>query len=275
MYLEGRLIAMLDVLGFAARIETREALESTTKRYSELIAEARRHMFEPKALAGSPNKPLPNFEYGRFVFDTLVLVSYPVEIKATDRFIFATLLLMELFFEAGYPLRGAIGIGDFSTDEEAGLFLSNAFKRLRLEEDNQQWSGCILLPEAEETVVSSLLGPANPERLLRSSALHYLPVPTKTGGTKQSWCLGWSHFLSASVLEAGLKRMSGDPDKQRNTMDYVARIAGLSDDTQILPAQFAPATRMKVMKARSGMRIKFEDDEGTAVNPGCAFSIGA
>lgn len=277
MYLENRLIAMLDVLGFASRIETRQALQATTSTYAGLIASARAHMFEPKAIPGSPGAPEPNFEFGQFVFDTLVLVSYPVEIKSAYRFIFATTLLMEKFFERSFPLRGAMGIGDFTSNEESGLFLSNAFKRLKMEEDNQRWSGCTVLPEAEDIVVPFLLGLADPHLQPRSSPLHYVPVPTKRSvdGPQRRWCLNWSYFLPPSAIEEGLRQMEGDDDKQTNTREYLSRLDGLVDDTQRLAPDFMPATIMKVMKARSGMRVKFEDDQGQGVNPGCSYSIGA
>jgi len=276
MYLEHRLIAMLDVLGFADRIQTREGLELTTARYSELIARAKGHMFSPNAVPGSPNPPEPNFEYGQFVFDTLVLVSHPLDIKSAYRFVFATILLMEVFFSERFPLRGSIGIGDFSIDGDAQIFLSDAFKRLRIDEENQQWTGCVLLPEAEEIVVSSLLGNVQLDKLPKSAPLHRLTVPVKNQTSQPvRWCLNWSHFLSPGVIEAGLKYMAGDPSKQQNTRQYLTALEGLGDDTQTLSAQFAPAKRLKFMKARSGLRTKFEDDAGNGVNPGCNWSIAA
>jgi len=58
------------------------------------------------AMLESPNAPDHNFEYGEFVFDTLVLASYPTDVKSVYRFIFATSLLMDLFFARRFPLRG-------------------------------------------------------------------------------------------------------------------------------------------------------------------------
>lgn len=276
MYLEHRLIAMLDVLGFSSRIQTREGLEITTAKYSDLIALARGHMFSPKAVPGSPNQPEPNFEYGQFVFDTLVLVSYPLDIKSAFRFVFATILLMELFFAEKFPLRGSIGIGDFSADEDAQIFLSNAFKRLRLDEEHQQWTGCVVSPEAEESVVSYLLGNVAPDQLPKSAPLHRCTVPMKSQDIQSvRWCLNWSHFLPPGVIGDGLKYMAGDAPKQVNTSQYLTDVAKLSDDTQTLPPEFLPAKRLKFMKARSGMRVKFVDDNGNGVNPGCSYTLAA
>ena len=52
MYLENRLIAMLDVLGFANRIKEREGLVRTTEMYADLIVNAKKHMFSPRAVPG-------------------------------------------------------------------------------------------------------------------------------------------------------------------------------------------------------------------------------
>lgn len=277
MYLENRLIAMIDVLGFSSRIETREGMELTSAKYAELIAQAKEHMFSPKPVLGSPQPPEPNFEYGQFIFDTLVLVSYPTDSEAAYRFIFATILLMERFFAEGFPLRGSIAIGDFCKNEASDVFLSNTFKQLRIDEENQQWTGCVVMPEAEKFVVSSLLGSVVPDTLPRSSPLHHIATPRKrlTDEPTERWCLNWSHFLSPSTIRLGLQQMGGDLEKQKRTTEYLELLGQMPDDTQVLPTEFAPAKRMKTMKARSGMRVKFEDDNGNGVNPGCEYTIAA
>jgi hypothetical protein len=184
---------------------------------------------------------------------------------------------MEKFFERSFPLRGAIGIGDFTSDEKSGLFLSNAFKRLKVEEDNQRWSGCTVLPEAEGLVVPFLLGPVDPHTLPRLSPLHFVPVPTKRAadGQQGRWCLNWSYFLPPSSIAEVLSQMAGDEDKQANTREYLSRLDKLRDDTQRMTPDFVPATIMKAMKARPGMRVKFEDDQGRGVIPGCPYPIGS
>ncbi len=276
MFLENRLIAMLDVLGLASRLGTREGLVETTVAYAELIGRAKVHMFSPKAVPGSPNDPEPNFEYGQFVFDTLILVSYPLDVKSTYRFVFATILLMELFFAKRFPLRGSIGKGDFCTDEKEQIFLSDAFKRLRLCEENQQWSGCILLKEVEDIVLTSLLGSLPPNArnvaLLRSAPMHPLVVPMKEppADLQPLWCLNWSYFLPPTTIQAGLEYMAADPVKHDNTASYIQTVGNLHDNAQVLASEFLPAKTMKMMKARSGVRIRFEDEQGNCVKPGCA-----
>ena len=46
---------------------------------TDLIREAKIYAFGRKAVPGSPAPPSPNFELGEFVFDTLILVSRPID----------------------------------------------------------------------------------------------------------------------------------------------------------------------------------------------------
>lgn len=52
MFLENRLIAMLDVLGLANRLGTKEGLVETTAAYAEIIGRAKGHMFLTEGSAG-------------------------------------------------------------------------------------------------------------------------------------------------------------------------------------------------------------------------------
>ena len=76
---QGRLIAMLDVLGFEERLNESAGLPSIVNVYTDLIREAKIYAFGRKAVPGSPAPPSPNFELGEFVFDTLILVSRPID----------------------------------------------------------------------------------------------------------------------------------------------------------------------------------------------------
>lgn len=271
MYFENRIVAMFDVLGFAGTIRDRASLERTTLEYSKLIADAKHHMFSPTPTRGSP-KPEPNFEHGQFVFDTLVLVSFPIDMNAACRFVFATEHLMGLFFGRRYPLRGSIGIGDYCFDDRSGIFLSNVFKQLDVDGSNQQWSGCAILPDAE-MIVGLVLGKPDPGKLCQSSPLHKTSIPVKSGPVEHRWCVNWSYFLSPSELGAGLAHMSGDGQKLDNTRAYLDFLRGLRDDRQQLSKEFAPAKTFKVMNSTCISNLKFEDENGNGVEPGCNFRL--
>ncbi len=72
-----------------------------------------------------------------------------------------------------------------------------------------------------------------------------------------------------------LEYMMADQAKHDNTAYYLQRAGDLDDDTQALSPKFLPATKMKTMKARSGVRVKFEDEQGNGVQPGCDWTLAA
>ena len=179
MYLENRIVAMLDVLGLSNQIKNKGELLSVIDTYRELISEAREAVFRKDTMEGSQNAQVINFEVGEFVFDTVVLVSPPITTHSTCSFILSVVRLMELFAKNNMPLRGAIGIGDYCADEDTQIFLSNIFKQLSSEEQNQQWSGCVLTPEAEQEIISNVMG-TEPDSPKRSDIIHTLTIPSKS-----------------------------------------------------------------------------------------------
>jgi len=268
VHLENRVIAMLDVLGLSNQINDRDKLSSVMSIYKELIFEARHAIFDKETMAGSQSPSVTNFEVGEFVFDTIVLVSPPIESKSISNFILATIQLMELFGKRNMPLRGAVGIGDYCQDEETNIFLSNIFKSLNKEESNQQWSGCVVLPDAQDQIVNGAMG-SPPETAKRSDVMHQLIIPTKSSAEDRRWCLNWSYKLLPHEISSILEYMSGDLAKQNGTRDYLGYLNSLSDDAQNLPPEFYPAVKLRTMKTRGAMSILFEDENGLPVEPGC------
>lgn len=63
--------------------------------------------------------------------------------------------------------------------------------------------------------------------------------------------------------------MAADRVKRDNTASYIQTVGKLDDDAQVLAPEFLPARTLKTMKARSGVRVKFEDEQGNGVKPGC------
>lgn len=179
-------------------------------------------------------------------------------------------LLMEKFFEAGYPLRGAIGKGDFCMDDATQIFLSDAFKCLKTEEDSQQWTGCTLLPEIEALAIEMLLGNIPASGLAVSAPIHRVPVPFKNSTTPPTErCVNWSYLLAPEILLQGVEYLKGDAAKHQGTVEYLKRIHTMPNDTSRLAPEFAPAVALKLIKTRASVRIKFEDADGNGVEPGC------
>lgn len=268
MYLENRLVAMLDVLGLSNQIKDKGELLSVMATYKKLISEARNAVFRSGTMEGSQTPEVINFEVGEFVFDTIVLVSPPITSHSTCSFMLSVIRLMELFAKNNMPLRGAIGIGDYCSDEDTQIFLSNIFKRLSSEEQSQQWSGCVLIPEAEQEIISNVMGvkPTSPKR---SDILHNLTIPSKSSEESIRWCLNWIYQLETPDIEYLINYMIGDKSKQSGTRAYVDTINALPDDSQTLPEEFYPAVKLKTIKTRASMQVRFEDENGIAVEPGC------
>lgn len=259
---------MLDVLGLSSQIKDKNGLQETIEKYNRLIKEAREKIFEQDTLQGSLETKNYNFEVGEFVFDTLVLVSYPIDVKNSCKFIFSTLRLMELFANENMPLRGAIGIGDYCADDETKIFLSNIFKQLNKEEQNQQWAGCVILKDAEDQIISNVMG-QEPTSSKQSDVMHRLPIPIKSDTTEIRWCLNWTYKLQKAKIDSLLEYMKVDAIKHEKTQSYINDIKSLPDDFQLLTPDFYPATKLKSMKTRASINIHFEDENGFPVKPGC------
>jgi len=271
MYLENRLIAMLDVLGMSNQIQNKSDLPNVLAKYARLIKEARPIKSRP-TMKGSLEPEQKGFEIGEFVFDTLVIVSYPVDVKSTYNFISSIIQLMEIFAKENMPLRGAVGIGDYCADSDTKIFLSDVFKKLHNEEQNQDWTGCVLLPKDEDQILSDLIGAKSPCPN-QADIMHYLSVPSKETVAKSKWCLNWSYLLVETELESILKYMEGSPTKHANTQEYINHLKSLPDESQKLPANYYPAVKLKLMKSRGGFRIQFLNASGIPVEPGCEVQL--
>ena len=265
---ENRIIAMLDILGLSVQIKDPKNLPIVLEKYKKLIKQVRETIFFKESISGSKEPYSYNFEIGEFVFDTLVLVSYPIDVKSSCKFVLSVIEIMELFAKQNMPLRGAIGIGDYCVDDETNIFLSNIFKSLSKEETNQRWSGCVLLPENEDMIISNILGTI-PEIPKQSDVFHLLDVPNKKSANEKRWCINWIYKMLDDEIESILKYMEGDSDKHENTRLYIDYLKSLPYEYQILPPDYFPAVKMKAMKTRASLNIRFEDKQGLPVEPGC------
>lgn len=179
--LENRLIAFLDILGFSELLK-RKSLEFVHSKYSRFIDNAKTMVFYSTQ---GDNTGRTNFEYAEFLFDSIILVSNPIsDVYNVNNFIGGVNYLMETGFIDKLPLRGVITKGNFLLDNERNIFLSNDFSRAVKFEGKQEWTGCIVLEEAEETIISSVFGEKAIETLkteiqLRNNPVHYYPVPFK------------------------------------------------------------------------------------------------
>ena len=92
----------------------------------------------------------------------------------------------------------------YKIDNERNIFLSNDFSRAVKFEGKQEWTGCIILEEAEETIISSVFGEKaietlKTEKQLRNNPVHYYPVPFKNN-CKKYFVLNFLFFLIGFYL---------------------------------------------------------------------------
>ena len=98
--LNNRLIAFLDVLGFSSLL-VKYSLEEIYSRYAFFVNEAKNKTFLP-----NENDLLKrtNFEFGKFISDSLILISNPVnDIYNVNNFIMAISHLLSLGFKNEFP----------------------------------------------------------------------------------------------------------------------------------------------------------------------------
>lgn len=265
--LENRLIAFLDVLGFSARLE-REKIESLHQQYSAFIDEAKNATF---FIAQGDNTGRKNFEFSQFLFDSIVLVSCPVDdIYNVNNFVSAVSLLLELGFQNKLPLRGAISQGNFLYDQERNIFLSERFPELVKFELKQEWAGCSILKHAEQTVANSVMGVSDASQVsaeqTRNQLFHRYNVPLKNGESLDCLVLNYLFFLSEREILDGIDYlMSG---KKEHNAQYFEFLKSLPLQVQELEQAFLPAVYCAFITTRSGMRVKFTDADGNPCAPG-------
>jgi len=275
--LNNRLIAYLDVLGFANRMQVESAFEVVAQ-YSQFIKKADEEVFNPVDKLKDGSK-VSNFAQAKFVFDSIVLVSHPIgDPGNVSKFIFATILLMELGFCRRLPLRGAISLGDYLETADHAVFVSPAFKRLFSEEQKLKFSGCCLLKEAETYVLTSVFGASfqfnTPAESQHPLVLYDAPSSNHEAGTKR-WFVNWVHLLTPKELSNGLSYLI-EP-KLKNTQEFVNHIVQLPKNSRQLIQGHAPPLYFRFMPSTTQCRIRFTDeaDISTDIQQGISFELSA
>lgn len=274
MYLENRIIAMLDVLGLSKRLNTKEDLINTSKIYNDLITTTKTEILSTLNLLAPDKPPKSNFEVGEFVFDNLVLVSHPLKTNGSaSSFMHALTAIMQKFALHDMPLRGAMGIGDYCADPRTNVFLSNIFKDLNREESNQNWTGCIVLEDAREEILDILIGSLKNFTPNQSDVLIRMPVPFKENLIAERWCLNWMSTLSPKKTKHILSYLEGNQEKLEGTKTHLDFLSRLPDDVQILPPECEPAVNLRIIKTREGFQVLFTDSAGEPADPGCDVNL--
>jgi hypothetical protein len=268
-----------DILGFSDRLRTME-ITVLHHLYAELIDDVRVTVFTPEIL-GTPDKQRKsNFDRADLLFDSIVLVSRNLMGDgygaAVHDFLMSCTSLMEKSFAQQLPIRGAIGFGDYLEDSTRNIFLSREFAHLVRAEKAQNWSGCLVLPEAAKQIlpIVFLMPDAPTHYEHRAMPLVRYEVPFKSTDTPSSntyWCINWVYFLDPSERAIGLAFLK--TPKLENTLRFIQHIDSLPDEDRPLPENFRPAIRILGQGTRCGVRIKFLDASGHGVDPPADASL--
>lgn len=263
---ENRLIAYLDVLGFSNLLAT-ENLVDVHAKYSSFIDQAKTMTFYQTV---GDNTGRTNFEFAQFWSDSIVVVSNDVtDVYNVNSFIAAVHFLLEIGFTSNLPLRGAIGQADFLIDEERDIYLSKRLPELVRLEACQEWTGCVILESCEQTILESLFGKCTKEDFsrnqLRNNQIHLYEIPLKSGSRKM-FAINFLFFLSLEQIKKGIDHLI-EP-KKKNMERYLDFLINIPIEIQRLTEEFLPATEVKIMKTRSGIRATFLDKDGNICKPG-------
>lgn len=267
--LKDRLICFLDILGFSNFLKN-STLNQVHEKYSNFIDIAKKKTFYSTE---GDNIGRTNFEYCEFVSDSIILVSNKInDIYNVNNFIGAINYLLETGFISNLPLRGAISRGDFLVDNERNIFLSKELAEVVKFESIQEFAGCSILSNAESIIIESIFGENMIEKLkikgnemvIRNNVVHYYSVQLKENKSIDLFVLNYLFFLTENQISNGIDYFI-EP-KKGNVESYFQYILNMPMEYQKLDDTFLPATRLKIMKTRSGMKMQFYNDNGIPQN---------
>lgn len=193
---EGRLVAMMDLLGFSHILETQD-LDEIERKYESLIPPA-------LATAGLASSGALVFtdDGGIDLSDDLLPVTHAVfsdtvilhprdERTTLTALCQATLLTIDMALMAGWLFRAGLAYGSFKANSEQRLFLGTSVVRAHQVEAAQEWCGCVLDDSVESEYSEEIS-----ELMSRGMLVRY-PAPLKKGADQShkqkdrlvlNWC---------------------------------------------------------------------------------------
>lgn len=267
-----RLIALFDILGFGSRLKS-EPLADLRRQLRTLIRSIRSEAVTNIA-TNMPSEDDDNLESARFVFDSVVLVSLPLDDpRNAQKFVYACIRMLEIGFVHRLPFRGSITIGDLFTDEETGLLLGDQFPELRDAEQMQDWVGCFIHTQAIDAVFTGL-GSDSKERLqsepTASHAIIWHDVPIKKSFERfaplKAWCLNWVQMLDTDAIPIGFDYLQADPVKHQQTKRFLDYVCTLPRRLQPIVGKNVPeGTMMKTIQSKGVFRAQAIDVNGNTL----------
>ncbi|WXL24203.1 hypothetical protein WG219_12735 [Ectopseudomonas mendocina] len=239
-------------------------IEEIYKRYSNFIDIARDEVFFGKPM--NYEGPSTNFEISEIASDSILLISHDTNDTVSNcNFVGAIHLFLELGLAKGFMFRGAISRGDIIYDADRRISLSREFNKLAKFEPRMNAPMCVILDEAKEIILESLLGESALTAgvaISKSLPVVKWAVPMKSNCEMNLWCINYTYFSSQIEISAAIEYLSGDTEKQNNFINYLEYLKPLPEEILIPISQENNRTFMKIMKTRSGARVALTDDNG-------------
>lgn len=145
-----RAVAIFDVLGIKNGIETGRSAD-IARRYADMLGLIDQLKSTPVGDSAIPtllpvsssNTTQPEVH----VFsDTIILISENSSFEAAARLLIMAWRLMQAFFSADLPLRGAVAFGELHTVAEHQIYIGPALVRAHELEAAQAWAGAVIDP---------------------------------------------------------------------------------------------------------------------------------
>lgn len=156
-----RFVAFLDILGFSEHVGTTELQKLLTR-----LSAVNRQGLKVARRIGRFQRDADQYpdELLSFSFsDTFILCSLDDSDDSFAKIVIGSFVLTRMLFGQGFPVRGAITLGEAEAVPETSHFAGKAIVRAALLEKSQDWFGVIVDPEIitparEELLKSNLLG---------------------------------------------------------------------------------------------------------------------
>lgn len=177
------IVALFDVLGFSARVRNTE-LQQLGRSYRDLLSLKRRVGNVPVIRMGEGE--VDEWESPSAVFSDTILFWADAEPESAESFLTTCSELLAKSLNAGWPLRGAIAIGESILDRNARVFIGEPIVEAYRLEEAQNWIGAAVHPSCiNHPEVGSLFTQGE-------NVVQYPPPLEQDYSTQVNYSIEWS-----------------------------------------------------------------------------------
>ncbi len=222
VYYQDTLVGFFDIIGYSSFIE-KTSIEEAILKISGVL----------NGIRDFARADIWAVKLDRWIFsDTVIIVvdttRHPLFCGSLEVFLATCSAIMADSMKAGFPLRGAIGGGDFYKDGE--VMVSSALVDAARYEKKQEWLGAVLTPKAVEVIekakdLQNKLRPENPIDFDSEKFNHYIrygKIPWKEEVIKTYYIKPYD-FGDEDWAEKYLPKYFDGKEKIKNSHDLYAQ----------------------------------------------------